>query len=349
MRLAWLSEKKEGNKVLCLACSQRCILKEDEYGKCGVRINKNGKLYLTVYGKVSAYHVDPVEKKPLYHFLPGTYTFSIGTVGCNFTCKFCQNWEISQFPQTHGYRVFGYDMPPEEVVRLAKLYRCESISYTYNEPIIFAEYAYDVMKLAKEEGLLNVFVSSGYETEYALDILAEYLSAMNIDLKSFSDKFYREVCGARLKGVLKGIEQAYKKGIWIEITTLIIPGLNDSEEEIRDIARFIASLSKDIPWHISRFFPAYLMTDRPPTPPHKLMKAYQIGKEEGLKYVYIGNYPSPEHMATYCPSCNFKVIDRAGYLGETVINHLRNGRCPSCNASVAGVWETCPGGLEPPT
>ncbi len=339
MRLAWLSEKKEEGKVLCLACSQRCMLRDGEYGKCGVRVNRGGELYLTVYGKVSAYHVDPIEKKPLYHFLPGSYSFSIGTVGCNFSCKFCQNWEISQFPQTHDYAIFGEDMSPQEVVKFAKLYDCKSISYTYNEPIIFAEYAYDIMKLAKEEGIRNVFVSSGYETEHALDLLTPYLDAMNIDLKSFSDRFYREVCGARLKGVLKGIEYAYRKGVWIEITTLVIPGLNDSEEELRDIARFIVNLSKDIPWHVSRFFPAYLMTDRPPTPARTLLRAYEIGKEEGLNYVYVGNYFSPEHLSTYCSSCGQKVVERSGYLGEKVRLYLKDGRCSRCNTPIAGVWD----------
>lgn len=335
--VAWMSEKRNG-KVLCKACHQRCLLKEGEYGKCGVRVNKGGELLLTVYAKVASYNIDPVEKKPLYHFLPGTYTFSIGTVGCNFSCLFCQNWEISQYPQTHNYKTFGEDLLPEEIVRMAKMYKTPSISYTYNEPVIFFEFAFDIMKMAYSEGIKNIFVTSGYETEEVIDASLPYLSAMNVDLKSFSDKFYREVCGARLKPVLKTIEYAYKKGIWMEITTLLIPGLNDSPEEIRDIAKFIKSISENIPWHISRFFPAYRITHIPPTPIDKLIRAYEIGKEEGLSYVYIGNYPLEDLESTFCPSCGYKVIERSGYLGERVKMHLKDGKCPSCGKVIDGVY-----------
>jgi len=332
--LAWLSEEKE-EKVLCKACSQRCVLGEGEYGKCGVRVNRGGKLYLTVYGLTSAINIDPIEKKPLYHFLPGTYSLSIGTVGCNFSCQFCQNWEISQYPQNNNYQVFGEPVSPQELVRLAQLYKTASISYTYNEPIIFFEFAFDVMKLAKEKGIRNVFVTSGYETEEAIDIALPYLDAMNIDLKSFSDEFYRKVCGARLRPVLKTIEYALKKGIWIEITTLLIPGYNDSEEEIREIARFIASLSRDIPWHISRFFPAYKMAHLMPTPIEKLKRAYEIGREEGLNFVYVGNYWQEDLESTYCPNCGKKVLERVGYRTK---NHLKEGSCPHCGYRLPGVW-----------
>ncbi|RMH80137.1 MAG: AmmeMemoRadiSam system radical SAM enzyme [Acidobacteria bacterium] len=332
--VAWLSEAKNG-RVLCKACKQRCTLKEGEYGKCGVRINEGGKLYLTVYGLVSAINLDPIEKKPLFHFLPSTQSLSIGTVGCNFSCQFCQNWEISQHPQTHNYEVFGEEISPEEIVRLAKLHGAQSISYTYNEPVIFFEFAYDTMKLAKEKGLRNVFVTSGYETEEAINIALPYLDAMNIDLKSFSDEFYKRICGARLKPVLETIEYAYKKGIWIEITTLLIPGYNDSEEEIRSIARFVASLSRDIPWHISRFFPAYRMLDLKPTPVDTLRRAYEIGKEEGLNFVYVGNYLDESLESTYCPACGSKVIERRVY---KTLNHLKDSHCPNCSYSIPGVW-----------
>lgn len=220
-------------------------------------------------------------------------------------------------------------------MRLAQLYKTASISYTYNEPIIFFEFAFDVMKLAKENGIRNVFVTSGYETEEAIDIALPYLDAMNIDLKSFSDEFYRKVCGARLKPVLKIIEYAFKKGIWIEITTLLIPGYNDSEEEIKEIARFIASLSRDIPWHISRFFPAYKMADLMPTPIEKLKRAYEIGREEGLNFVYVGNYWQEDLESTYCPNCGKKVIERIGYRTK---NHLKEGSCPHCGYRLPGVW-----------
>jgi pyruvate formate lyase activating enzyme len=332
--VAWLSERKDG-KILCKACHQRCLLGEGEYGKCGVRVKEGDSLYLTVYGLVSAINVDPIEKKPLYHFLPSTHSLSIGTVGCNFSCQFCQNWEISQYPQTHNYEVFGEEMNPEEIVRLAELYRTPSISYTYNEPVIFFEFAYHVMKLAREKGIRNVFVTSGYETEEAIDTALPCLDAMNIDLKSFSDDFYRKVCGARLKPVLKTIEYAFKRGIWIEITTLLIPGYNDSEREIKEIARFIASLSKDIPWHVSRFFPAYRMLDVPPTAIEKLKRAYEIGKEEGLNFVYVGNYWNEDLESTYCPGCGKKVIERLGY---RTVNHLRDGACSQCGYKLPGVW-----------
>ncbi len=311
------------------------MLKDGEYGKCGVRVNKGGKLYLTVYGLVSAINVDPIEKKPLYHFLPSSFSLSIGTVGCNFSCKFCQNWEISQYPQSHNYEVFGEFIKPEEIVKLAQFYKAASISYTYNEPVIFFEFAYDTMKLAKEKGIKNVFVTSGYETQEAIDMAAPYLDAMNIDLKSFSDDFYQKICGARLKPVLKTIEYALRMGIWIEITTLLIPGYNDSEKEIREIARFIASLSKDIPWHISRFFPAYKMLDVKPTPPELLKRAYEIGKEEGLNFVYVGNYWDESLESTYCPGCKKRVIERRGY---SIKNHLKEGCCPFCGYKLPGVW-----------
>ncbi len=332
--IAWLSEKRNG-KILCKACSQRCLLSAGDYGKCGVRVKEGDNLYLTVYGLVSAINVDPIEKKPLYHFLPSTNSLSMGTVGCNFSCQFCQNWEISQYPKTHSYEVIGEELNPEDIVRLAELYRTPSISYTYNEPVIFFEFAYDVMKLAKEREIRNIFVTSGYETEEAIDIALPYLDAMNIDLKSFSDDFYRNICGARLNPVLRTIEYAFKKGIWIEITTLLISGYNDTDEEIKQIAKFISELSRDIPWHISRFFPAYRMLHVPPTPVERLKRAYEIGREEGLNFVYVGNYWDEDLESTYCPSCGKKVIERLGYRTR---NHLKEGRCPYCGYQLAGVW-----------
>jgi pyruvate formate lyase activating enzyme len=261
------------------------------------------------------------EKAPLSLSSLEPPPFLIGTVGCNLSCKFCQNWEISQYPKLNNYKVFGEEYSPQEIVSIAERFKTPSISYTYNEPVIFFEFAYDIMKLAYERGIKNIFVSSGYETEEVLERSVPLLSAMNIDLKSFSDDFYQRICGARLKPVLKAIEKAYKLGIWIEITTLLIPCYNDSEGEIRAIAKFIKELSPDIPWHISRFFPAYLMGDLPPTPVSTLKRAYEIGKEEGLRYVYVGNY-----------------IERSGYLGERVKVRLREGKCEVCGFEIAGVW-----------
>jgi len=337
--LAWMSKKKDG-KVLCTACSQRCVMKVGELGKCGVRkVREDGNLYLTVYGLAAAYNVDPVEKKPLFHFLPSTPIFSFGTVGCNFCCKFCQNWEISQYPQTHNGQVFGTTLMPETIINFCKMNNIPSIAYTYNEPVVFFEYAYDTMKLAKENGIKNVFVSSGYESKEALETLAPFLDAMNVDLKAFNDEFYKSVSCARLKPVLKTIEHAKKLGIWIELTTLIIPGLNDSDKEIKEMARWIGSLDKNIPWHISRFFPAYMMKNVPPTPQETLRKAYEIGKEEGLNYVYIGNFDDEDRESTYCPTCSFKVIQRQGHIGQFVVNKLVDGRCPKCNTLIPGVWK----------
>lgn len=336
--IAWLSEKRNDGKVFCKACSQRCVLSAGEYGKCGIRKNEDGKLYLTVYGLAAAYNIDPIEKKPLFHFLPGSEILSIGTVGCNFSCKFCQNYEISQYPKEHNFQVFGTTLMPETIVNIAKTQGIPSIAFTYNEPVVVFEYAYDTFKLAKESGIKTVFVSSGYETKEAIDMIAPYLDANNIDLKAFRDRFYRDICGARLKPVLDAIEYHYKKGIWIEITTLIIPGENDTKEELKDIAKFIASIDKNIPWHISRFYPMYKMLDKLPTPISKLREAYEIGKEEGLKYVYIGNIIDEDRESTYCPNCGLKVIERGGYVGEIVKSYLLDGKCPNCYTSIVGVW-----------
>jgi pyruvate formate lyase activating enzyme len=228
---------------------------------------------------------------------------------------------------------------PKEIVDLALKYRCKSISYTYNEPIVYFEYTYDTAKIAKEAGLKNIYVTSGYETTKAIDYLSGVIDGFNIDLKSFSDNFYKKICNASLKPVLKAIEYSYKKGIFIEITTLLIPDENDSEEEIRKIARFIASIDTSIPWHISRFYPTYKMSNKNLTSLKTLLRAYEIGKEEGLKYVYIGNLNAPEYETTYCPNCNFSVIKRSGHLGERVENHLKNGKCPKCSTNIFGVWE----------
>lgn len=284
--------KKEGDKVRCIACNHRCLIAKDKTGICGVRKNIKGKLHLLVYGKVISKNIDPIEKKPLYHFLPGTYSYSIGTFGCNFRCSFCQNYNISQFKELYGEikkeQFIGKDFSPQEIVKQAIKNKCPSISYTYNEPTIFIEFAHDTAKLAKKKGLKNILVTNGYMTKECLEFIAPYIDAMNIDLKSFSDKFYVKHCKAHLSPVLDIIKLAKKKKIWIEITTLIIPGENDSKKELEQIAKFIASVDKNIPWHISRFFPAYKMMNKQPTPIKTLEKAYKIGKKH-LNYVYIGN------------------------------------------------------------
>ncbi len=336
---AWLSKKLSNKKIICQACAHACKLKEGEYGICGVRKVEDGELKLLVYGLAAAVNVDPVEKKPMFHFLPESRAFSLGTVGCNFSCKFCQNYDISQHPKEHHHEIIGQELPPERIVELAFEHDCQSIAYTYNEPIVFFEYTYDTAKLAHEKGLKNIYVTSGYETHKALDLLEPYIDGMNIDIKAFTDEFYKEICGARLKPVLDCVKYAHEKGIWIEITTLLIPGKNDSDEEIRNIARFIAEVDPSMPWHLSAFHPTYKMLDVPRTPASTLLRAYNIGKEEGLKYLYVGNIDDEDCESTYCPKCSKRVIDRQGHIGQIVSNKLdENGICPYCGYAIEGVW-----------
>lgn len=293
--------KKINNNVQCHACSHRCIISDGKTGICGVRKNKSGRLYLLVYGKLSAMQVDPIEKKPLYHFLPGTYTFSISTIGCNFRCLFCQNYHISQTnisqinaSQTKDSKYLGNlnfnlkHITPEEVVAEAEATACKSLAYTYNEPAIFLEFVRDVAVLAKKKNLKNLLVTNGYFSEESLSFISDVVDAMNIDLKSFKDEFYTKICGAKLQPVLDTIKRAYEKGIHIELTTLVIPGENDTDSEFEKIAKFIAGIDKNIPWHISRFFPMYKMNDKIATPLETLQRAEKIGKKY-LNYVHLGN------------------------------------------------------------
>lgn len=279
--------KKEGENVRCLACTHKCLIRKGQTGICNVRRNIDGELYLLVYGKLASLAIDPIEKKPLYYFLPGSKSLSIGTMGCNFKCKWCQNYGISQ--DFKKDELFGHEKEPHEIVELAIKYGCKSISYTYNEPIIFLEFVKDVAELARKKGIKNVLVTNGYFSKESFDFISPYVDAMNIDLKSINSKVYEKYCGAKLKVVLENIKRTYDRGIHIELTTLVIPKLNDSEKELKRVAKFISSISKDIPWHISRFFPRYKMKDRSFTPKETLEKAYEIGKEEGLKYIHLGN------------------------------------------------------------
>lgn len=338
--------------VRCTACKIRCVIKPDDAGVCGIRQNIDGQLYLLVYGLASAVHTDPIEKKPLYHFLPGSEVFSIGTVGCNFACSFCQNWDLSQITRTlrerlrKGKRIrdiqweatkYGYRLPPEDIVSHCLERQIPSLAYTYNEPIIFFEYLYDTAKLAAGQGIRNVMVSNGYESPEALDLLAPYLDAMNIDLKAFTEAFYKKQCKAKLAPVLDTIREVAQRDIWLEITTLLIPGLNDSEAEVRDIARFIADIDPLIPWHLSAFFPAYQLKDVPTTKKKTLLRACEIGREEGLKFIYVGNVRDEEHSATRCPGCNTTLIRRNGYRTR-LEPALRAGRCIACETAIPGVW-----------
>lgn len=293
MKESYLYKKLKGQQTQCQTCNHKCLISPGKRGICGVRKNQNGKLYLLVYGKVIAAHIDPIEKKPFYHFLPGTKSFSIAAVGCNFKCLWCQNWQISQASKDpeigHKLEILGENWPPERIIDRAIKTNCQSISYTYTEPTIFLEYALDIMKLAHKKGIKNCWVSNGYFSFQALKKIAPYLDAINIDLKGFNKKHYLKYSGAKLTPVLENIKTITDKKIHLEITTLIIPTINDSKKELTQIAQFIASINKKIPWHISRFFPTYKMSNLLPTPIETLQKTQKIGQKAGLKYVYIGN------------------------------------------------------------
>lgn len=329
-------DKLDGTDVKCRLCGHNCLIHNDQRGICAVRENRGGVLFSLVYGKVISLNIDPIEKKPIFHTLPGSTSFSIATVGCNFRCKHCQNYEISQYPRERKFGVPGRDMSPEDVVQATIENHCESISYTYTEPTIYFEFAYDCARLAHGKGLKNVFVSNGYTGTEAVSLIAPYLTANNIDLKG-SDRFYREVCGARLEPVQETIRLMKKLGVWVEVTTLIIPDFNDSKEDLTAIAEFICSVDPSIPWHVSQFHPTFKILDKPRTPIAKLREARDIGYRAGLKYVYMGNVPGEDGENTYCPGCNNLLVNRIGY--KILKNSIREGRCPQCNAAVEGIWK----------
>ncbi|KAB0669420.1 AmmeMemoRadiSam system radical SAM enzyme [Oryzomonas sagensis] len=334
MKEALFYEREEDSRVRCGLCRFRCLIADGARGICGVRENRGGTLYSLVYGKLCAEHVDPIEKKPLFHVMPGSRSYSIATVGCNFRCRHCQNYSISQVGRDEP--ITGVEQTPQEIVQRARKNDCRSISYTYTEPTIFFEFAYDTARLAKEAGLRNIFVTNGYISKEALAMITPYLDAVNIDLKGFSESFYRDVVHARLSEVLDSIIQHRNQGIWIELTTLIIPGLNDSDAELQGITAFIVdNLGVDTPWHVTQFYPTYQLTDRPRTPVDTLRKAREIGRAAGLRYVYEGNVPGEGGENTRCPSCATLLIERYGFSIGT--NRIRNGACPDCGAAIAGI------------
>ncbi len=328
--------KKVDNSVICILCNHYCKIDEKSFGICKVRTNQNGKIYSLVYGKAIAKNIDPIEKKPIYHFFPGTYTYSIATVGCNFQCLHCQNYEISQFPRLNNGYIYGKDLLPEEIIKEVKTNHIKSISYTYTEPTIYYEYARDIGILAKQNQIKNIFVSNGFMSKEVVEDLKEWLDAINIDIKSFSEKFYKKICKASLKPILENVEKLKSYGIWVEITTLIIPGYNDSYDELKSIAKFIKSIDKNIPWHVSAFYPTYKLTDAPPTSPETVIKAREIGFEEGLNFVYTGNIRDYQGSNTYCPNCQSLLIKRYGYFVEIV--NLKNGKCEKCNTKLSGFF-----------
>jgi pyruvate formate lyase activating enzyme len=334
MREARFWERTDEGRVQCSLCPHRCVIAEGKVGFCGVRKNIDGTLLSLVWGKSIAANVDPVEKKPLYHFLPGSLSFSIATVGCNFRCVFCQNSDISQYPLLTG-KIMGSELPPEEVTASAVSQNCHSISYTYTEPTVYLEYVLDTAVVAKEHGLFNIMISNGYtSTEVISGCLKNTIDAANIDLKAFTDRFYRKLCSARLAPVLDAIRAYHEAGIWIEITTLLIPGENDSDAEIHDIASFIRSVAPDIPWHVSRYYPRYRYDTAPPTPAATLERAREIGLSEGLKFVYTGNVMGNAGENTYCPSCRKEIITRTGFsVNKTV---MTGNTCGYCSVMIPG-------------
>jgi len=339
MHEAMLYDRIGNSRVRCRLCSHRCTIADGERGLCRVRMNEAGTLYSLVYGRVIARDVDPIEKKPLFHVYPGTRAYSIATVGCNFTCQHCQNHYISQYPRHHDDRIVGDRVSPAEVVADAVASGCHSIAYTYTEPTIAIEYVLDVMRDARDAGLCNVWVSNGYFTAEAAAKIIPLLDAANIDLKGISDRMIHEVTGGNVRPVLDTIERLVEAGVWVEVTTVVIPGINDAPDDLRWTAEAIYGLSPTIPWHISRFFPAYRMLDRPPTPVQTLETAKTIGEDVGLPFVYIGNVPG-EGESTFCPNCGAKLIARSGYL----IRELRlvDGACPECETPLSGVWFDAP-------
>jgi pyruvate formate lyase activating enzyme len=333
---AYLYERLVDKKVRCNLCNHRCLIKEGKRGICGVRENQDGILKTLVYGRLIAQHVDPIEKKPLYHVLPSSLSYSIATVGCNFKCRFCQNADIAQLPTESKGMIVGDLYSSEDVVSAAEQANCQSIAYTYTEPTVFFEFAYDTAKLAHEKGILNVFVTNGYMTSEALHMIRPYLDAANVDLKAFNDDFYKEQCSAKRKHVMETLKLMKSLGIFVEVTTLLIPGLNDDKGELQQLASFIAdSLGPETPWHISRFHPTYKLTDRPPTPAESIHQARRIGFDVGLRYVYTGNLPGDEGENTICYSCGLCLIERWGY--HISKNVITNGKCSKCGATIDGI------------
>ncbi|MBN1796766.1 MAG: AmmeMemoRadiSam system radical SAM enzyme [Sedimentisphaerales bacterium] len=335
LKQAVLWESAGDNKVKCGLCNFRCLVNDGEFGHCRVRRNIGGILYSLNYNKVCAANVDPIEKKPLFHFQPGSSSFSVACIGCNFRCEFCQNWQISQVDIEEGF-VEGTAVSSEQIVAGALHSGSKSIAYTYTEPTVFMELCAETGRGAKEKGLANVFVSNGYMTIEAIDFAKDWLDGINVDLKSFSDEYYKNLCKARLQPVLDTIKYIAKEtNIWLEITTLIVPEQNDSEDELKQIADFIVNeAGADVPWHISRFVPQYKYTDSYPTPVETIERAEQIGKAAGLRYVYPGNIPGRKSESTFCYKCGKLLIERRGYhIGSNLIN---NSRCPECQTVIAG-------------
>ncbi len=330
--LHWQALTK-GN-IKCQLCPRECIVKPGMRGFCRVRENRDGKYFTLTFGNPCSVHIDPIEKKPFFHLLPGTTAFSLATAGCNFTCKHCQNWEISQKSPEETENMI---LSPQAIIDLTKKYRCPSIAYTYTEPVIFYEYMLAIAKRAKKEGILNVMHSNGYINQKPLEELCPYLDGADIDLKAFTDEFYTSITSGTLGPVLETLKTLKKKGVHLEITNLIIPTKNDNITEIKKMCEWIATnLGKDVPLHLSRFYPMYRLNNLSPTPTETLKRAYEIAKNVGLEYVYIGNLPGLPEENTYCPACKKLLIERIGYTVKVI--NLKDGRCKFCGHPIPGLW-----------
>jgi pyruvate formate lyase activating enzyme len=327
-------EKLSRKRVRCRLCPRACAVGKGERGFCRVRENRDGEYYTLVHSNPCAVHIDPIEKKPLFHFHPGTAALSIATAGCNFTCKNCQNYDISQ---ARPDETANYDLTPAQIVQLAIKYETPTIAYTYTEPTVFYEYMLETAQAAHREGVLNIYHSNGYINQEALVQLTEYLDGANVDLKSFSNDFYKEITGGTLSPVLEALKILKMHGVWLEITNLVIPTKNDSDTAIRDLCSWVErELGKDTPIHFSRFYPQYKLQNLPPTPVETLKKAADIARDTGLDYVYIGNVPGIAEENTFCPQCGKTVVGRTGYRVHTYA--IEDGRCSFCRSEVAGRW-----------
>ena len=329
-----LATELPDGSIRCGVCAHRCVVRPGRTGICGVREHRGGVLVATAYGAAVAIATDPIEKKPLYHVAPGSRAYSLATAGCPFHCVFCQNWEIAQGPRL-GLQLPAVPLAPEEAVAEAVRQRVRSIAYTYVEPTVFLEYALAIARPARAAGLLNLFITDGYATPEAIELLAPVLDAANVDLKAFDDAFYRRRCGARLAHVLDAIEAYHRAGIWLEITTLVIPGENDDPAQLRELAEWlVTTLGAETPWHVSRFFPAFRMRDRPPTPLATLRMAADIGRTAGLRHVYVGNAPELGLEDTRCVGCGTVLLARRGYHLDRRLTDA--GTCPTCGRALAG-------------
>ena len=334
IREARFYEKLPYKKIKCKLCPRECVIDDRERGYCGVRENRGGVYYTLVYSRVCASHIDPIEKKPLFHFAPGTLAYSVATAGCNVNCKMCQNWDISQ---VRPEQVRNTELPPRQVVALARQSGCASIAYTYSEPVVFCEYVLDTAQAGRAAGVKSAVVTGGYIQEEPLKHLCARVDAIKVDLKAFSEKFYKEVVNGELKPVLQALATIRKQGTWNEIVYLAVPGLNDSDPEFQGLARWVnAELGPDVPLHFTRFYPNYLLKDLPPTPLTTLERAKAIADAEGLHYVYIGNVPGHPAENTWCPKCRRVVVERAGFVVKTM--RLEQGRCPYCGLTIPGRW-----------